>query len=487
VSGLAFLGIDVGSSSVKASVIDHDGRTLEFAMTDVGNMLRRPAPSWAERDSEALWDAVCITLSKLTEVGRVQSVSVDATSGSVVAVDHYQKPLSSILLYSDKRAEDEAKYILETSTAAREYEAYLPLDPYLVLPKILWMRSHLAEFGKIDRILNEGDFIQMKLTGKICTSPNVAGKAHVDIRSGDYLRDLYEDLEIDVGLLPPLKPIGEVVGGISQSCAHETDLSENVVVINGVTDSTASDVATGTSNVGQLNVSIGTSLVVHAVADSPIPDYMKRIYYKAYLEGRFLAGGATDAGTLPMSSLSRLTGKTLQELDAEAAKVAAGCEGLLAQPQWIGSRVPDRNPNVRGFFIGMTDRNCMAGHMFRSILEGNGAIVSQLVKIVEEVTGARIFEIRTSGGGSRSDIQNAIISDASGRRVLAVETSEASIGSAMLAAWGLTREHMTEIAQRTVRVRKKFEPDMQMQGLYAKLAQRLQLLTAEIYCGTCHD
>ena len=148
---MAFLGIDVGSSSVKASVIDHDGRTLGFAMTDVGNMLRRPAPSWAERDSEALWDAVCITLSKLTEVGRVQSVSVDATSGSVVAVDRYQKPLSSILLYSDKRAEDEAKYILETSTAAREYEAYLPLDPYLVLPKILWMRSHLAEFGKIEQ------------------------------------------------------------------------------------------------------------------------------------------------------------------------------------------------------------------------------------------------------------------------------------------------------------------------------------------------
>jgi sugar (pentulose or hexulose) kinase len=478
---LAFLGIDVGSSSVKACVIDHDGRTLDFTSTVIGNLIRRPAPSWAERDSEALWDAVRLTLQKLTDPTRVESVCVDATSGSVLAVDRDQRPLSPILLYGDKRAEQEAEYVRQESSIAREYEVYLPLDPYLVIPKILWMRSHLTSFGNVENILSEGDFIQMKLTGIVCTSPNVAGKAHVDIRSGDYLQKLYEDLKIDTGLLPPIKPVGALVGQISESCSRQTMLPEKAVVINGVTDSTASDMATGTLSIGQLNASIGTSLVVHAVAGSPIPDRARRIYYKSYVEEKVLAGGATDAGTLPMNNLSKLLGKTLQELNLEAEKVPAGCEGLIAQPQWVGSRIPDHNPNVRGFFAGITESNCTAGHIFRSILEGNAVIVSQLVDIIEEVTRTKVLEIRTSGGGSKSNIQNRTISDATGRRVLAVRTNEASIGSAILAAWGLTHEAISAIAHRTVRIRERFEPSLEGRDVYAKVGERLQVLTTKIY------
>lgn len=478
---MAFLGIDVGSSSVKACVIDHDGRTLDFTSTDIGNLIRRPAPSWAERDSEALWDAVRLTLQKLADPTSVESVCVDATSGSVLAVDRDLCPLSPILLYSDKRAKQEAEYVGQESSIARDYEGCLPLDPCLVIPKILWMRSHLASFGNVENILSEGDFVQMKLTDRVCTSPNVAGKAHVDIISGDYLEELYEDLKIHTDLLPRIKPIGALVGQISESCSRQTKLPEKAVVINGVTDSTASDIATGTLSIGQLNASIGTSLVVHAVAGSPIPDRAKRIYYKSYVEGKTLAGGATDAGTLPMTNLSRLLGKTLQELNFEAERVPAGCEGLIAQPQWIGSRVPDHNPNVRGFFAGITESNCTAGHIFRSILEGNALLVSQLVDIIEEVTRTKVLEIRTSGGGSKSDIQNRTISDATGRQVLAVETNEASIGSAILAAWGLTHEPISAIAHRTAKIRERFEPSLEERDLYAKVGERLQLLTAKIY------
>lgn len=478
---MAFLGIDVGSSSVKACVIDHDGRTLDFVTTDIGNLMRRPEPSWAERDPETLWDAVRLTLQKLTNQRNIESICVDATSGSVLAVDHDLRPLSPILLYSDKRAEQEAGYILQESSVARHYEVYLPLDPYLVLPKILWMRSHLANFGNASKILHEGDFIQMKLTGRVCTSPNVAGKAHIDIRSGDYLRDLYEDLKVGMDLLPLVKPIGESIGHVCVPCSEQTKLPEEAVVINGVTDSTASDIATGTLDVGQLNASIGTSLVVHAAADNPTPDRLKRIYYKSYVQGRFLAGGATDAGTLPMTSLSRLLGKAVQELDRDAEKVPAGCEGLIAQPQWIGSRVPYHNPNIRGFFAGITERTLTSGHLFRSIVEGNAVIVSELVDIIEEVTRARVLEIRTSGGGSKSEIQNRTIADATGRRVLAIETNEASIGSAILAAWGLTREAISTIARRSVRIRKRYEPDLQVRELYMKVAERLQLLSGKIY------
>jgi len=119
--------------------------------------------------------------------------------------------------------------------------------------------------------------------------------------------------------------------------------------------------------------------------------------------------------------------------------------------------------------------------MFRSILEGNAVVLTQVLRIVEEVTGERIVEIRTSGGGSKSDIQNSIIADATGKRVLAVETNEASIGSAILAVWGLTREPISTIAQRATRIRQRFEPSLEAREVYGRIAEKLLLLTAKIY------
>jgi sugar (pentulose or hexulose) kinase len=144
---VTFLGIDVGSSSIKAQTIDEDGSLLEFASHDVSDLLCRPQPTWAERDPETLWKAVCKTLRAMKHLDAVEALSVDATSGSVLAVDDKLRPLSPILLYSDKRAQAESEYVRERSPEGRAYEAYLPLDASLA--KIIHQNISVEEALKI--------------------------------------------------------------------------------------------------------------------------------------------------------------------------------------------------------------------------------------------------------------------------------------------------------------------------------------------------
>jgi sugar (pentulose or hexulose) kinase len=455
---------------------------MDFASCDAFSLLHRPEPTWAERDPATLWKAVCSMLRSMEHLDEVEILSVAATSGSVLAVDDKLNTLSPILLYSDKRAQAEASYVLEKSLEARAYEPYLPLDASLVIPKILWLKRNMWNFSRVKMILNETDYVQAKLTGEVCTSPSIAGKAHVDIRSGAYIEQIFHDVEVQTGLLPRLQPVGFILGEVTESASRETGIPKDTPVANGLTDATAADLATGTLAPGQVNISIGTSLVTHAVTNRVLPDHGKRIYYKSYVNGKVLAGGATDSGTLPVSNLARLFGKSVQELDSVAEAVPPTCDGLLAQPQWIGSRIPSHNPRIRGFFVGVTEQNLSMGHLHRSLLEGNAFVAKQVLDVVQNVTALELKELRTSGGGSRSDVQNKIIADVTGKPVLAIEAAEASVGCGMLALH-VSRKSLPlpEIAKRVVRIRKNFLPDQDAHQKYEQAFSNFVSTTEALY------
>jgi len=479
---LKALGLDVGTASVKAALLDSEDGLVDYSAVAMSDLNKRPMPSYAERDMTEVWERVVRVIKSLKDPRGIEAISVDGTSGTVVAIDANGNPLFPALLYGDKRAHAEADEILRLSESARGYQTLLPVDASLVLPKILWLRKNLKNFGEVSAILHESDFVVKKVCGTIITSPNVAGKSHIDVRSRSYLKGVYEDLSVPLSLMPPVKEVGEIVGHVSESASLETGLPRGIPVVNGVTDATAGDIATGVLETGQLNATMGTTLVVHAVVDKLIPDKMGRIYYKTFLGSTYIAGGATDAGTLPLDAVSNLLRLNLQELDALAAKVPPGCEGLLAQPQWTGTRVPSYNPNVRGFFTGLTAKNCTPGHIFRSLLEGNAAVLADVIDIVEDVTEVPIKEIRACGGGSRSDVQNQIIADTAGLDVLALEKSEAAVGSALLAACSIDkRQSIIQLAARVVKPRRRYSPHGDLAETYSRQRDRLKQLTRGFY------
>ncbi|MFX0092489.1 MAG: FGGY-family carbohydrate kinase, partial [Candidatus Hodarchaeota archaeon] len=217
-----------------------------------------------------------------------------------------------------------------------------------------------------------------------------------------------------------------------------------------------------------VSVNLGSTMVIHAITDNLTPDVKKRIYYKDYLGDMFLIGGATNAGTLPLNAMCSLFNRSLQELDKLAEEVCAGCDGLFAQPEWMGTRVPDFNPNVRGNIIGLTLDNCRPGNIYRAFLEGNAMVLDEILMIIEDLTRVNMKELRICGGGAKSNIQNTIFADVTEKIVRAVETNEPAIGSAILALWGANNKKgsIVEIAEKIVKIRKTFTPDPMNFELY---------------------
>ncbi|MFX1598719.1 MAG: FGGY-family carbohydrate kinase [Promethearchaeota archaeon] len=480
---MKFLGIDVGTSSIKAVILDDEGKILESAKTDISNLLETPRLHWIQRDAENLWSSIVSTINRFKNLEDLTAICVDATSGTIVPVDRRGNSIYSEIMYDDKRAQEELKEIYERSPSARDYQVFLPLDANLVLPKILWLRKNTEILNKAYKILHESDFVVMKLCGELFTSSNIAGKAHTDIRTGMYQEQIFADLEIDLDLLPSIKPVGEIIGNSTYEVSQKSKLPRDTPVINGVTDATAGDISTGVLEKGQIGVNIGTTMVIHAVVNQITPDPKKRLYYKAFVEDNYLVGGATNAGTRSLDAISRLLGKSPQELDKDAEGTSPGSGGLIAQPQWIGTRVPDFDPNVKGYLVGLTNENFTPGNIFRAFLEGNAVLLGEILDIITDLNRVKIKEIRVCGGGAKSDVQSQIFADITEKTVNAMETSEPAIGSAIIACWGMRKrkQRIMEIAEKIIRVRKSFMPNPQYQGLYRTQKETFRRVAQALY------
>ncbi|MEM3526683.1 MAG: FGGY family carbohydrate kinase, partial [Candidatus Jordarchaeaceae archaeon] len=444
--------------------------------------MKQPQPLHSTRNVLEVWEILCSFLRRIKGIKEVAAVCIDATSSTIIPINKDLQPLHAALMYNDQRAQKEVKEILRKSAAAQRFQEILPLDASLGLPKCLWLLKKPEIAKKIFKFLHENDFFTMKLCETIVTSPNIASKTHIDPQTSEFHTQIMEELNFNRDYLPPVAPVGETVGKVTPEASKATGIPEGTPVVNGVTDSTAGDIATGTVKVGEINVNIGTSLVVHGVVDKIIPDKRGRIYYKPYLQEIFLLGGATNAGTLPLDALCSLVNKEIQVLDKEAENIPTGCDGLIAQSEWMGSRVPDHNPKVRGFLIGITSKNFTSGHLFRSFLESNAITLNRLLEIIYEITKQEIKEITLCGGGSKSRIQCQIIADATGKTVKTVQTDEPAIGSAILAAASIIgKQSIKEFAKRVAKEKETYHPNIENHHLLQDKVRELYKLTKKIY------
>ena len=466
------MGIDVGTKNIKAVILSSEGDVVEHSSIPVYDLIVQPREGFVERDAGKLWERVAKLLKQMKHVGDVDGVCIDATSGTFLTLGREGNPLHPLIMYNDSRAEREAEELRKKSESAREFEKFLPINSRLVLPKLMWLKENLREFRNAGQVLHEGDYLTYMLSGSVATSANTAGKSHALLDKPGYLEEAYTDVGIPVELMPEIRPIGSVIGHVSSKGEEETGIPAGTPIANGVTDATAGDVTSGVVEPGQAGITIGTALTAHIVVDRLSPDPERRFYYKVYLEGKYLAGGFTNAGTTAIDSMARVLGVGLQELTEQASKVPPGSNGLLACSELYGVRVPRDYPNVRGFMIGLSERNFTAGHLFRAILEASGYTLKLLLTAVEDATHTRIRELRVSGGGSRNNLFMQILSDIVGVPAVAVEEPDSAIGSAIIAAWGIGEVKMRKLLDKIVKARAQFNPNTKNRQIYQEHTQR---------------
>lgn len=465
-SGEAWVGLDLGTQSVRALVVDDHGTVLGAAGRALtserdGHRHEQDPRQWWAAVAAATRDAVRDTLAVRPDV-RFGGVAVDATSGTVLLVDPDDgAPLTPALMYDDGRAADLVDRVNEAGGAVWQRLGYQRMQRSWGLPKLLWLLAEHPDLAGTAQVAHQSDVITGALVGRpVATDLSNALKSGADLIDGTWPTAVMDALGVPPRLLPALARPGERLGVVGARAAAETGLPAGTPVIAGMTDGCAAQLGSGALQVGSWNAVLGTTLVLKGVAAELVTDPTGAVYCHRGPDDTWLPGGASSTGA---GAISRdFPGADLDALN----RAAAGYEpaGVLTYPLVSsGERFPFVAPDATGFSIGAARDD---GERFAAVLQGVAFLerlgFDHLDRIGAPVDGALVL----TGGATRSGYWNQLRADVLGRPVTLPESAEPALGMALLAA--AQDRPVTDRAAEMVRVRAVLEPDPAGADRYAE-------------------
>jgi xylulokinase len=448
------IGLDLGTSSVKAVLTDPTGEVL--AAREATHPLANPRPGWLEQNPDDWWRATQEVLRALAGVaaqGRRQVIGIGLSGqmNGAVLLDARRRPVRPCIIWADSR----------TARQCDEIHARIP-PPELVAitgklavtgytaPKLLWVREHEAAlFAQVRHVLLPKDYIRLRLTDELATDPSDASNTLLfDIRRGEWSDPILRALELPPALVPPVRPSGAVVATLTRDAAGLLGLSRGVPVVAGAGDSIAEAVGNGAVGVGPILSVIGSAGNISASSDQPVIDPAGRLHTGCHaVADRWILTGVQQAAGLSMRWLFETLWAedvgsegcdlpSYETLVQQAASVPPGAEGIIFLPYLNGERTPHLDPHARGVFFGIAAHH-KRGHLARAVLEGVAFAQRDSLELLKELRIPAVFLI-ASGGGARSQLWRQILADVSG---LAVRTPAnvhgAALGAALLAGVGV--------------------------------------------------
>lgn len=479
------LSFDLGTTALKCALHNLNGDVLAKAAEEY--QLITPDADSVEMDVETYWQAFKSTVSRvLKESGinpnEIKAIGVSAQGETLILVDHDGKPLRRAIVWLDNRAQKESETLGEIFGHRHAYEitGQVKLVPTWPASKILWVKNHEPNiFEKTAKFLLIEDYFLFRLTGEYVTEGSlVTSTCYWNFQTRSWWSEMLDKLGISENQLPQYRESGESVGKLHPEIAAELGLSPNTIACTGALDQACGAIGVGNIKPGVFSENTGAALAICATVNQPIidPGNQMPCHYHGipglYMLHTFTSGGIVmrwfrdEFATMEMQ-VGKASGMDAYDLmGLEAAKVAAGCEGLVMLPHLQGAMAPEANPKASGVFYGFTLRHGR-NHFMRAIMESVGFIVRRNIEVIEGL-GVPVSEIRALGGGARSRIWKQIEADIVGRPVLTTTNEEAAtLGAAILAgkAVGLYSS-VEEAAGEMIQVKERFEPVMSNRAVY---------------------
>ena len=496
------LGIDLGTTGVKAALFAaDDGRVLSSAFVDYP--LYHPHVGWAEQNTADWWQGtitairVCLTDSARFGVqpSDIKGVGLSGQMHGVVLLDEQGQVLRPCIIWADQRSDAECHWMTERVGARRLIE--LVSNPALTgfsAPKLLWIRNNEpAIFARARTMLLPKDYIRYRLTGMLAMEiSDAAGTCMLDVRNGVWSQEVLAAIEIAPSLLPPVVPSDAICGTITEEVAALTNLQAGTPVAGGGADNACGAVGNGVVQAGLALVSIGTSGVVLAHADTPQVDTSGPVprvhtFNAAVPHAWYLMGVTQSAGLslrwvrdnigLPENALERWSGVDAYNLlTKEAGLAPPGSEGLIFLPYLQGERTPHLDAYARGGWIGLTAHHDRR-HLVRAVLEGVAFSLKDCFGIIRE-QGLRLEQVRATGGGAKSSLWRQIIADILGVELVTTNAQEGpAFGAALLAgvACGIYPS-VQQACATTVRVVERTDPNPATAQVYTQAYETYKAL-----------
>lgn len=486
--GQYFVGLDLGTTGIKALMCDRNGHVVATSFQPHG--LSHPKPAWAEQDPNEWakgFEAALQELAKKPGVHRsdISAIGLGSQIDGIVALDSDGAAIRPAIIWMDRRAVPQCDDIRSLIRDEDLYEITgLCNDPSHVAAKILWIRQNEpSNFAKAKRLLMPGDFALFHLTGETVTDySNASSTMLFDIRRREWSKKLCDLLRIPDEMLPAVQPSTRVVGTLARDVAKRTGLDQSTQVVAGGGDEEVGAVGAGVVNHGDVLDLTGTAEPVCVCTDKPIldPNRLLECHSSADPDSWLLENTGIVAGGLyrwfkdqfgqaEVEEARRTSADPYEVLNLGASKADVGSMGIIFLPFFTGSITPEWNAQARGVVFGLTLGH-RKEHVTRSILEGCAYALRDVIDHAERL-GLSVDRITTAGGGARGKLWRQIKADVTNKRTVKPSNEEVTaFGAALLAAVGAgAHADVKSAAKATVQFTDELEPSEANHARYDRL------------------
>jgi xylulokinase len=442
-----FLGIDVGTSGVKAVLMDGNDRIVAQASAPL--TVERLQPLWSEQDPDSWWRATVAAVCALPEKQRsaVKAIGLSGQMHGATLLDKTDKPLRPAILWNDGRSEEECSELERLEPRSREITGNLAM-PGFTAPKLLWVRRHEPDvFRRTETVLLPKDYVRLKLTGeKASDMSDAAGTLWLDVGKRDWSDAMLRATDLKRSNMPRLYEGNAPTGKLRADAARQLGIPA-VVVAGGGGDNAASAAGLGVVAPGQAFLSLGTSGVLFVVTDKFRPNPTKAAHAFCHcLPQRWHQMSVILTAAAALDWVTQLAGfKNVVE-----AAAAAEARGMLPQtpiylPYLSGERTPHNDPYARGVFFGLTSETTGAD-LVHAVLEGVALAFADGMDALLE-SGGEIGDISVTGGGARLPYWGRILASAIDHPLTYREGGEvgAASGAARLGRLASTGENPDKV------------------------------------------
>ena len=441
-----FLGIDIGTTSVKTAVFSD---ALEQKISLTADYTLDAHGDIVEFDAEKYWDIVKGEIEKAKADFAIEALAVDTQCETLILTDENGNPLRPAIVWLDNRAVAEAEEIAAHFGHKKVYEITGQPEITATWPacKLLWVKKNEPEiFAKTKKVFLLEDWILFKMTGKFISEKTLQSSTiYFDIHKGAWWKEMLDFIGVSEEMLPAL-----------HSSAVKVGEYEGIKVVTGAIDQIAGAIGAGVVKQGLVSVMTGTTMVIFLPSDT-VPAYDEKsivpCHYNYNDKYCLLSWTPTAGMALKWFKNAFCENFSFRELDELCEKIPAGSDGVTFLPYLCGSTMPKYNPAARGSFTGLTTEHTRA-HFVRAVMES----VACMLKSNLEYLGLDVDEIRAMGGGASSPLWCQMKADMTGKRLVTLKNKEtACLGSAILAAVGIGRFASVEEAASMIALDKVYE------------------------------
>ncbi|MDU3154232.1 xylulokinase [Hafnia alvei] len=411
-----YLGIDLGTSGVKAILLSEEGEVI--ASHGEPLQVNRPHPLWSEQDPASWWratDAAVLALGQKHSLSNVRAVGLTGQMHGATLLDKQQNILRPAILWNDGRSAQECRELEASVPNSRQITGNLMM-PGFTAPKLKWVAKHEpGVFAQIDKVLLPKDYLRWKMNGVFASDmSDAAGTMWLDVGLRDWSDELLAATGLNRSHMPTLFEGSQITGELLASIAQRWHMPV-VPVVAGGGDNAAGAVGVGLYRSGQAMLSLGTSGVYFAVSDGFLsnPESAVHSFCHALPNTWHLMSVMLSAASC-LDWVAKLTGlSSVPELLKEVESSAPAEAPLWFLPYLSGERTPHNNPEAKGAFWGLTHEHQRAD-LCRAVLEGVGFALADGMDVLH-ATGLKPQRITLIGGGARSAYWRQMLADISGQ------------------------------------------------------------------------